>query len=147
MSPTFIEVCADVRYWYDATVNGAEDTNGTLIPFRKGNSWGAVIRLADGQVMNWPEGMEADIHYKVCDDGEYWLQDESGKRIAKSLAGAKGISTGKSVFSFTKRATCGFQNKAVAYQLPSKVPGTPSGAMADGSHLIRSSSFLVQRIR
>lgn len=83
MSPTFIEVCADVRYWDDATVNGAEDTNGTLIPFRKGNSWGPVIRLADGQVMNWPEGMEADIHYKVCDAGEYWLQDESGKRIAK----------------------------------------------------------------
>lgn len=83
MNPVFIEVGADVRYWEDANVNGIEDTDGKLIPFRKGNSWEPVIRLEDGQVMNWPEGMTADIHYKICDAGEYWLQDEIGKRVAK----------------------------------------------------------------
>ena len=83
MNPVFIEVGADVRYWEDANVNGIKDTDGKLIPFRKGNSWEPVIRLEDGQVMNWPEGITADIHYKICDAGEYWLQDETGKRVAK----------------------------------------------------------------
>lgn len=78
----YIEVEADVRYWEDATVNGAEDERGELIPFRFGKLWCPVIRLADGWVVGWPEGTEADIHYKVCDQGEYWLAAEHG-RIAK----------------------------------------------------------------
>ncbi len=79
----FIEVCADVRYWEDATVNGKEDSDGTLIPFRKGNSWRLIIELDTGRILNWPEGVEADIHYKVCDAGEYWLLDDANSRIAK----------------------------------------------------------------
>jgi hypothetical protein len=78
----YIEVNAGVRYWEDATVNGKEDTNGE-IPFRVGNDWKPVIELATGQIIGWPEGTEADVHYKVCDDGEYWLLDENKKRIAK----------------------------------------------------------------
>lgn len=79
----YIEVCADVRYWEDASVNGVDDDSGTLIPFRKGDSWCPVIRLADGRVMDWPVGMAASIHYKVCDAGEYWLLDFELRRIAK----------------------------------------------------------------
>lgn len=79
----YIEVSAGVRYWEDASVNGAEDTDGALIPFRKGDIWAPVIRLADGLVMDWPQGTTADIHYKVCDAGEYWLLDDERKRIAK----------------------------------------------------------------
>lgn len=78
----YLEVEAEVRYWEDATVNGQEDTDGTLIPFKFGKLWAPVIRLSDGKVINWPEGTTADIHYKVCDAGEYWLADECG-RIAK----------------------------------------------------------------
>jgi hypothetical protein len=78
----YIEVSAGVRYWEDATLNGVEDSEGK-IPFRNGDLWEPVIELATGRVMNWPEGTEADIHYKVCDDGEYWLLDESKNRIAK----------------------------------------------------------------
>lgn len=70
---TYIEVSAGVRYWEDASVNGAEDTEGSLIPFRKGDNWEPVIRLADGMVMEWPQGTTADVHFKVCDAGEYWL--------------------------------------------------------------------------
>ena len=79
----YIEVSAGVRYWEDTTVNGVEDANGTLIPFRNGKNWCPVIRLADGMVMDWPIGTTADIHYKVCDAGEYWLQNDDGQRVAK----------------------------------------------------------------
>lgn len=78
-----IEVEAEVRYWEDASVNGVEDTDGTLIPGRAGDLWKIQIDLLDGIVVDWPAGIEADIHYKVCDQGEYWLTDVSGKRLAK----------------------------------------------------------------
>lgn len=78
----YLEVEAEVRYWEDATVNGQEDQDGTLIPFKFGAKWCPVIRLEDGKVISWPQGTTADIHYKVCDAGEYWLADELG-RIAK----------------------------------------------------------------
>ena len=83
MQATYLEVCAQVRYWEDATVNGAEDTDGTLIPARVNESWRPVIRLTDGLMMDWPQGTTADIHYKVCDAGEYWLLDDERKRVAK----------------------------------------------------------------
>lgn len=79
----FIEVSAGVRYWDDATVNGVEDTKGDLIPCREGNLWKPVIRLSDGQIMDWPQGTTADIHYKICDAGLYWLKDKDGLRVAK----------------------------------------------------------------
>lgn len=79
----FIEVAAEVRYWEDASINGVEDTDGSLTPHRRGDLWAPVIRLADGQVMDWPQGTEADIHFKVCDAGQYWLLDEDRNRTAK----------------------------------------------------------------
>lgn len=79
----YLHVEADVRYWEDATVNGADDTEGALIPRRNGDTWKPVIRLADGQILDWPEGTTADIHYKVCDAGEYFLADKNHNRIAK----------------------------------------------------------------
>lgn len=83
MHATYIEVCAEVRYWEDASVNGIEDEDGELIPSRVNEMWRPVIRLSDGMVMDWPQGTTADIHYKVCDAGEYWLLDGDRKRVAK----------------------------------------------------------------
>jgi hypothetical protein len=79
----YLEVEADVRYWEDALVNGEADENGTLIPFRERDTWHPWIDLAAGRIADWPPGMEADIHYKVCDAGEYWLTDRPGKRLFK----------------------------------------------------------------
>lgn len=79
----YIEVRARVRYWEDATVNGVDDDDGSRIPFRDGDAWCPVIRLADGVVMDWPQGMTASIHYKVCDQGEYWLLDANRNHVAK----------------------------------------------------------------
>lgn len=79
----YLEVQADVRYWEDALVDGAPDKDGTLIPFREGDTWHPCIDLRTGTIADWPQGLEADIHYKVCDAGEYWLTDVEGRRLAK----------------------------------------------------------------
>ena len=75
---------ANVRYWEDATVNGVEDENGDLIPCKVGDTWKPIIDLEIGLITNWEKGKEANIHYKVCDAGEYWLQDENGEKIVKA---------------------------------------------------------------
>jgi hypothetical protein len=81
---THIEVDANVRYWEDASVNGVTDEDGSLIPGRQGDAWQVRIELATGRVENWPAGTTANIHYKVCDEGQYWLTDAAGNRVAKS---------------------------------------------------------------
>lgn len=83
MKAKFIEVDAGVRYWEDAMVNGVEDDDGSRIPFRVGDRWCPVIELETGRVVNWPAGMVADIHYKVCDDGDYWLRDDERREVGK----------------------------------------------------------------
>lgn len=80
---TYIEVSAEVRYWDDAEINGVSTECGTAVPFKQGDLWCPVIRLADGMVMDWPQGTTADIHFKVCDQGEYWLLDAERNRVAK----------------------------------------------------------------
>lgn len=72
-----------VRYWEDATVNGVVDTDGTLIPLRQGDDWEVMIDMDTGRIRNWPEGVTADIHYKVCDDGAYALLDDAMNTIAR----------------------------------------------------------------
>lgn len=83
LAATHLDVEADVRYWEDASVNGVEDEDGTLIPGRDLNTWKIRLDLAAGRIAGWPQGTTARIHYKVCDQGEYWLSDAIGTRIAK----------------------------------------------------------------
>jgi hypothetical protein len=78
----FIEVSAYVQHWEDANLNGKEDINGD-IPLRQGEKWKPTIDLASGRVIGWPPGFTADIHYQICDGGEYWLLDGLGARISK----------------------------------------------------------------
>ncbi|MGI4846605.1 MAG: hypothetical protein ACRYGK_00450 [Janthinobacterium lividum] len=83
IAPAFIEVEAEVRYWDDATVNGVVDEDGSRIPCRTGECWTPTIDLRTGAVIGWPSGTTASVHYKVCDQGLYWLLDASGHRVAK----------------------------------------------------------------
>ena len=78
-----IEIEAEVRYWEDASVNGLIDEDGSRIFGRQGHLWKVRIELTDGIVQDWPPDETAQIHYKVCDQGLYWLTDESGNRLAK----------------------------------------------------------------
>lgn len=79
----YIEVDAAVRYWEDAIVNDVEDDDGSRIPGRDGDAWKVRIHLETGKIDNWPKGVRARLHYKVCDAGLYWLQDINGCRIAQ----------------------------------------------------------------
>lgn len=78
-----LKVKAGVRYWEDAYINGGDtpDTDGLLIPCRDGDYWCPVIDIDRGVITNWQEGVTADIHYKICDDGEYWVLDANGDII------------------------------------------------------------------
>lgn len=76
-------VSASVRYWEDSSINGVPDNDGTLTPLRSGSFWVPVIELGSGTVRNWPSGVQADIHFKVCDAGEYWLGDLKEKKLFK----------------------------------------------------------------
>lgn len=82
---THLDVEAGVRYWEDATVNGAEedDDDPTIYGAHQRSEWRVRINLAEGRIEGWPADMAASIHYKVCDEGEYWLSDADGKRLAK----------------------------------------------------------------
>ena len=74
-------VKAGVRYWEDSSINGVDDHKGDLIPCRDGDEWCPVIDIELGKIINWEKGVEADIHYKVCDDGQYTLEDINGEPI------------------------------------------------------------------
>lgn len=77
----YCQVKAEVRYWEDSEVNGVEDENGNLMPCRVGDLWCPLIDIDNGVIVNWEEGKEAKVHYKVCDAGSYYLQDEQGETI------------------------------------------------------------------
>jgi hypothetical protein len=74
-------VKAQVRYWEDAVINGIEDEEGTLTPCREGDLWCPEIDIDTGVIRNWPKGTIADVHFKVCDAGSYYLKDADGNIV------------------------------------------------------------------
>lgn len=74
-------VKAGVRYWEDSEVNGVEDVKGDLIPCRDGDYWCPFIDIDTGVILNWTKGVTANVHYKVCDNGSYYLKDAAGEII------------------------------------------------------------------
>ena len=92
----YLRARCGVRYWEDGTVNGSEDPHGRLIPCRQGTAadndrlgggnWCPTIDLETGRIEDWPEGTTADVHYKVCDDGDYELLDED-RNVVRAIAG------------------------------------------------------------
>lgn len=70
---TCLMVVVEPRYWEDACVNREQDTDGNKIPFRYGDEWRLKINIDTGQVIGWPIGTTAEIHYKVADNGTYAL--------------------------------------------------------------------------
>lgn len=79
----YLKAECGVRYWEDATVNGAEDEDGSLIPCRSGDAWTPTIELETGIIQDWPRGTTAEIFYKVCDDGTYRLISEDGSEVIR----------------------------------------------------------------
>lgn len=82
---TKLLVEARVRYWEDSEVNGIADTEeGDSIPCKIGDLWCPIIDIGTGVIINWKQGVKANIHYKVCDAGEYWLLDENNDKLVKA---------------------------------------------------------------
>lgn len=77
----YLSVSAGVRYWEDGKVDGVEDTDGDLMPFGGGDYWDIKIDIQTGLIVDWPQGVTADTYYKICDDGRYELQSESGEML------------------------------------------------------------------
>ena len=44
-------------------------------PFRKGDQWDIIVDIETGKIVDWPEGVEHDLHMKVTDSGSYWFLD------------------------------------------------------------------------
>lgn len=82
-----LHVSAAVRRWEDTKVSGVEDVDGNLIPLRNRNRWCPSILLDTGQILWWPEGTVADVHYKVCDEfvgffaKNYFLGEEAVAKV------------------------------------------------------------------
>lgn len=74
----FLQVFAEPRYWEDATINGEREGDDPTIPMVDGSLWCPIINLHTGEVLGWSKEVVADIHYKVCDAGEYRIVDEAG---------------------------------------------------------------------
>lgn len=73
-----------VRYWEDATINGKDALDdGSDTPLKVGDYWTLDIDVDTGQILNWPEGTAMDTHYKVCDDGSYFILDSDFNEIEK----------------------------------------------------------------
>ena len=72
-----------VRYWEDASVNGVDEGDDPTVPLAAGDSWRLDIELETGKVMNWPAGVTASTHYKVCDAGIYQLLDAQAVKVAE----------------------------------------------------------------
>lgn len=87
MSNKLLKINAGVLYYEDGTVNGIDDISydeqkqgvKPRIPcvqategIDKADSWLWCIDIdaEDGIILNWEKGIEADVHYKVCDQCE-----------------------------------------------------------------------------
>lgn len=101
----FIKVDAGVRYWQDAEVNGNDDidfteTNGIGAPaipcavrvkeepqehlLSDHYRWQPVIDIEEGRILDWPKGVTANVHYKICDNGTYEILDAEKNVIASA---------------------------------------------------------------
>lgn len=90
-----VQVEAGARYWEDTTVDGVEDVNGGLIPCRVRDNWCPEIDLETGIILNWKQGVKAEVHYKVCDAGTYYLKDTSGNIVMKKEGYVPGFFPGE----------------------------------------------------
>ena len=66
----------------DAEVNGEDDDeNEPNIPCYEGGRWNILIDIKTGKVLNWKQGVEARIYYKVVDEGVYTMYDNSMRKV------------------------------------------------------------------
>lgn len=95
----YLKVDAGVRYWEDTEVNGVSDIeNPPTIPcaefigdknhilIGQNYRWRPLIDIETGKIINWENGFNADVHYKVCDDFQCDILDKD-MNVIKSYDG------------------------------------------------------------
>ena len=81
-----LKVDAGVRYWEDAQINGMDTPeDGAGFPCKNGDRWQPVIDIDSGRIINWMTGVVANVHFKICDDGCYYLLDANDNTIAEII--------------------------------------------------------------
>ena len=81
-----LKVDAGVRYWEDSKINGMDTPeDGAGFPCKNGDRWQPVIDIDSGKIINWEIGVVANVHFKVCDDGCYYLLDANDNTIAEII--------------------------------------------------------------
>ena len=98
----YVQLEAGVRYWEDADINGVEDVDlceakeptAPRMPFaiptgEKTNiapygeyMWKILINVKTGNIVDWPVGTTADVHYKTCDENVVTFCDENKEPIS-----------------------------------------------------------------
>ena len=58
----------------DDFVIGTDSADDSSVSYRIGD----IVGNGTGIIQNWEKGKIAEIHYKCCDDGEYWLIADDG---------------------------------------------------------------------
>lgn len=48
-------------------------------PLRSGKVWAARIEIDTGRIIDWPNGKDAELYLKVCDEGVYELRNATGR--------------------------------------------------------------------
>lgn len=95
----YLKIDVGPRYWEDSKINGEDDISwdeqkkgvAPKMPFailvKSGNKneyrLQLTIDLTELKIIDWPNGVEARVFYKVCDDGTYYLLDENKNILAE----------------------------------------------------------------
>lgn len=84
----YIRAIVCPRYWEDVDIRSDNndyysDNDYKNMPLRDDDKWILEIDVDTGSVRNWTNGVEASIHYKICDDGKYFILDKNYTDIAK----------------------------------------------------------------
>lgn len=100
----YLKIDVGPRYWEDASIKfedkweddidyleqkkgatpkmpfAVKDETKTYTEYR----WQITIDLENAKILDWPQGVEARVFYKVCDDGTYYLLD-ADKNVLKKV--------------------------------------------------------------
>lgn len=79
----FLQAQVGARYWEDTEVNGEPDEIGSNIPCREGKNWCPLIELETGKIINWKQGVTANVHYKSADCNVFKLLDSDHNIVAE----------------------------------------------------------------
>ena len=82
----YLKLNAGVWYLDDVKANGIrKDESDPKILFDETGEDVPIIDIDTGQIINWPKGIAANIHYKICDNGTHCLFDDEKNEESQYL--------------------------------------------------------------